>query len=117
MAIVISCLGLFGLALFTAEQRTKEIGIRRVLGASASQVVVLLSSSFIRWVLVANIIAWPLAYLCMNKWLQNFAYRISIGWNVLMAAGMLSLLIAIFTVSWQTFRAAHHNPVKILRYE
>jgi putative ABC transport system permease protein len=117
LAILISCLGLFGLASFVAEQRTKEIGIRKVMGASASQIVVMLSSTFIRWVLLANLIAWPLAYLSMNKWLQNFAYRIDIGWSVLAAAGLLSIVIALFTVSWQAIRAANTNPVRTLRYE
>jgi len=117
MAIVISSLGLFGLTSFITEQRTKEIGIRKVLGASATQIVVMLSSSFIRWVLLANLIAWPLAYLSMNKWLQNFAYRIEIGWSMLAAAGLLSVIIALFTVSWQAIRAANTNPVRTLRYE
>lgn len=117
MAIFISCLGLFGLASFTADQRTKEIGIRKVLGASVSNVVVLLSRDFTKWVILANGIAWPAAYLVMNKWLQNFAYRISLEIWMFVLSGVIALIIAILTVSTKAVKAAVANPVDSLRYE
>jgi putative ABC transport system permease protein len=117
LAIFIAGLGLFGLAAFAAEQRTKEIGIRKVLGASVANVVTLLSKDFVKLVLLANVIAWPAAYFAMNKWLQNFAYRIEIGWWVFALAGGLALLIALATVSTQAIKAALANPVEALRYE
>ncbi len=117
LAIFIACLGLLGLASFTTEQRTKEIGIRKVMGASIANVVLLLSKEFTKWVLLANIVAWPLAYLAMNNWLQNFAYRINIPVWVFPAAAATALLIALLTVSYQTLRAALSNPVEALRYE
>ncbi len=117
LGIFIACLGLFGLAAFTAEQRTKEIGIRKVLGASVSNIMILLSREFARWVLLANIIAWPVAYFVMNRWLQNFAYRINIGWWVFITAALLALIIALFTVGFQAAKSALANPSESLRYE
>lgn len=117
LAIFIACLGLFGLASFTAEKRTKEIAIRKALGASVSQIILLLSKEFTRWVLVANFIAWPLAYLVMNKWLQNFAYRINLGLGTFVLSALLALQIALMTVGFQAIRAARANPVDALRYE
>ncbi|TWR26056.1 FtsX-like permease family protein [Mucilaginibacter achroorhodeus] len=117
VAIIISCLGLFGLAAFTAEQRGKEIGIRKVLGASIAGLVSLLSVEFVVLVLVALVIAAPLAYWLMNLWLQNFAYRISMQWWIFMAAGFVAVLIAFATVGLQTIKAAMANPVKSLRSE
>ncbi len=117
IAIFIACLGLFGLASFTAGRRTREIGIRKVLGATASGIVKLLSREFVKLVLVANVIAWPVAYFAMNKWLQSFAYRIDIGWWIFALAGGLALLIALLTVSMQAIKAALANPVEALRYE
>jgi putative ABC transport system permease protein len=117
VAILISCLGLYGLASFAAEQKTKEIGIRKVLGASVGGLVALLSKDFVRLVLIANLIGWPAAYFAINKWLQNFAYRIEIGWWVFALAGGLALLIALLTVSTQAIKAALANPVEALRYE
>ena len=117
LAIFIACLGLFGLASFTAEQRTKEIGVRKVLGASLGNVIVLLTKQFIWLVLIANLIAWPLAYWVMNNWLQNFAYRVDIGWQTFALAGVAALLITILTVSYQAIKAALTNPVEALRYE
>ena len=117
MAIFISCLGLFGLASFTADQRTKEIGIRKVLGASVSNVVILLSRDFTKWVILANVIAWPVAYLVMNKWLQNFAYRVSLAIWIFLLSGVMALIIALFTVSTKALKAAVADPVDSLRYE
>jgi len=117
LAIFVACLGLFGLASFAAELKTKEIGIRKVFGASVPGIVLMLSREFTRWVIIANGIAWPIAYFMMNRWLQNFAYRTGIGWVSFLMAGILALLIAIFTVSYQSVRAALTNPTKSLRYE
>ena len=117
LAIVLSGLGLFGLAVFSTEQRTKEIGIRKVLGASVAGIVGLISSEFVKLVLVANLFAWPIAYYAMNQWLQDFAYRIEIGWWVFALAGGMALLIALLTVCTQAIKAALANPVESLRYE
>lgn len=117
LIIVISCLGLFGLASYSAEKRVKEIGIRKVLGATVQNITLLLSKNFLKLVLLANIIAWPLAWFCMHKWLQDFAYRISIQWWIFALAGIASILIAFFTVSFQSIKAAVTNPVKSLRSE
>ena len=116
-AILIACLGLFGLVTYAAEQRTKEIGIRKVLGARVGTIVVLLSRDFTRLVLIASLISFPLAWWAMNKWLGSFAYRVSIGWWVFVIAGALALGIALVTVSFQTIRAALANPVKSLKTE
>jgi len=117
LAIFIACLGLFGLISFSAEQQTKEIGIRKVLGASVKNIVFLLSREFIKWVLIANIIAWPLSWFALNKWLQNFAYRIDMTFWPFLIAGIMVLIIAFITVSQQAIKAAIMNPVKSLRYE
>ncbi len=117
LAIFISCLGLFGLITFTAEQRVKEIGIRKVLGASVSGIVRLLSRDFLKLVSIAALIAFPVAWWAMNKWLDDFAYRIHIGWWVFVVAGIAALLIALLTVSFQAIKAAVANPVKSLRTE
>ena len=117
LAVLISCLGLLGLTSLRVTQRTKEIGIRKILGASASKLVKLISLEFIKLVSMANLLAWPAAYLVMHNWIRNFAYRISIGiWIFLLAAG-LALLIALATVCLQSFKAARANPVRALRYE
>ena len=117
LAIFISCLGLFGLAAFSAEKRTKEIGVRKVLGASVINIIVMLSKEFTRLVAVAFIVAVPLSYFLMDRWLQDFAYRINIGWEIFAIAGVLALLIALLTVSYQAIRAALANPVDALKYE
>ena len=117
LAIIISCLGLLGLASYTNLQRTKEIGIRKVLGASVSGIVSMLSLEFTKWVLIANIIAWPVAYYFMNKWLQDFAYRIDISWWMFVLSGGIALIIALATVSIQAVKAAIANPIESLRYE
>ena len=117
IAILICCLGLFGLAMFTAEQRTKEIGVRKVLGASVFSITTLLSKEFLKPVFVAFLIASPLAYLAMNNWLQSFVYHINIGWESFALAGICTVLITLLTVSYQAIRAALANPVKSLRTE
>lgn len=117
IAIFISCLGLLGLASFTAEQRTKEIGIRKVLGSTVAGVVFLLSKEFIKWVLLANLIAWPVAYYAVHNWLDNFAFRIRIGWEIFLLSGSLALVISLLTVCYQSIKAALANPVDSLRYE
>ncbi len=117
LAILIACLGLFGLAAFTTQQRTKEIGIRKILGASVSGIVCLLSKDFLKLVLIANLIAWPIAYYAMNQWLQSFAYRINLSIGTFILSGLIALFIALLTVSYQAIKAARANPVEALRYE
>jgi putative ABC transport system permease protein len=117
LAILIGCLGLFGLSAFSAEQRTKEIGIRKVLGASIPGVILLLVKEFTKWVAVAVLIAWPVGYFIMNKWLQNFAYRINLEFRIFLSAAMLALIISIITVIYQASKAALANPIDSLRYE
>ena len=117
LAIFIACLGLFGLASFTAEQKTKEIGIRKVLGAPVSGIILMLSKEFTKWVIAANVIAWPMAYFLMKKWLQNFAFRVPIGIGTFLLAAALAFLIALITVSYQSLKAALANPIESLRYE
>lgn len=117
LAIFVACMGLFGLASYMAEQRYKEISIRKVLGADVSRIVFLLSKDFTKSVLIANLVAWPIAYFTVFKWLQNYAYRIDIGFWMFLAAGLVVLLLALFTVSYQAIKAARANPVDILRYE
>lgn len=116
-AIFIACLGLFGLVTYAAEQRTKEIGIRKVLGAGIAGIVAMLSRDFARLVLIASVIAFPVAWWTMNKWLEDFAYRVNIGWWVFVASGSIAMLIALITVSIQAIKAALANPVKSLRTE
>ena len=117
LAIFISCLGIFGLAAFSAEKKTKEIGIRKVLGASVSNIVILLSKEFSRWILLANIIAWPIGWYAMHKWLENFAYRAGLNPLQFVLAGVLSFIIAALPVSYQAVKAAIADPVDSLRYE
>jgi len=117
IAILICCLGLFGLAAFSAEQRVKEIGIRKVLGASIASIIGLLSKEFLKLVFVALVVASPIAWWLMNKWLQDFAYRTSISWWVFALTAMSALLIALITVSFQAMKAALTNPVENLRTE
>ncbi|HEY8930571.1 MAG TPA: ABC transporter permease [Mucilaginibacter sp.] len=117
LIIIISCLGLFGLASYSAEKRIKEIGVRKVLGATVQNITLLLSKNFLKLVLIANVIAWPVAWIVMHKWLEDFAYRISIQWWIFAVAGITSILIAFFTVSFQSIKAAIANPVKSLRSE
>ena len=117
LAILIACLGLFGLVTYAAEQRTKEIGIRKVLGASVANIVNMLSKDFMKLVFIAMLIAFPLGWYFMNKWLQDFAYRISIDWKIFLIAGLTAILIAILTVSAQAVKAALANPANNLRTE
>jgi putative ABC transport system permease protein len=117
LAIFIGCMGLFGLTAFMIERRTKEIGIRKVIGASSSSIVALLSRDFLRLVFMAMIIATPVAWIAMDQWLRNFAYRIHLQWWIFLAAGLLAVLIALATVSIQAVRAALSNPVRSLRAE
>jgi len=117
LAIIISCLGLFGLTSFVAEQRKKEIGVRKVLGASVLSVWNLLSKDFIGLVGISFVIAVPLAWYGMHKWLQDYSYRINISWGIFLIAGIIAITIALVTVSFQAIRAAVANPVKSLRTE
>ena len=117
LAIVIACLGLFGLATYAAEQRTKEIGVRKVLGANTANIVSMISRDFLKLVLVAALLAFPLSWWAMNRWLRDFAYRVNISWWIFVLAGILALLIAIITVCFQAFKAAWQNPVTSLRSE
>jgi putative ABC transport system permease protein len=117
LAVLISCIGLFGLASFSAKQRTKEIGIRKVLGATIANLVALLSKEYLLLVIAANIIACPTAYYLMNHWLQNFTYRINISWDLFALAALLAFMIALATVSYHAIKAALANPVDSLRYE
>jgi putative ABC transport system permease protein len=117
LTVLVACLGIFGLAAYSTEQRTKEIGIRKVLGSSVSGIVFMLTKSYARWVLVANVFAWPAAYFVVNVWLQDFAYRTSIGLGPFLLAGFLALAVAVFSVIIQTLKAALSNPVQSLRYE
>jgi putative ABC transport system permease protein len=119
LAVFIGCLGLLGLASYAAERRSKEIGIRKVLGASSTQLVMLLSKEFTRWVVVANVFAWPAAYFAMRSWLGGYAYRIDLNAQLFffILAGALALGIALLTVAFQALKAALSDPVKTLKYE
>jgi putative ABC transport system permease protein len=116
-AILISCLGLFGLATYTAQVKTKEIGIRKVLGASVTSLIRLLSKEFIVLIVTAFVIATPIAWYFMSKWLQDFAYRLNINWWIFLVTGLLAIIIALLTVGFQAVKAAVANPVKSLRTE
>ncbi len=117
LAIFVAGMGLWGLALFTTRQRTKEVGVRKVLGASVSRIVLLLTSDFMRWVLLANIIAWPVSWYFLNRWLENFAYRIDIAWWMFLISALVAFVIAMITISFQSIRTAMANPVDSLRSE
>ena len=117
IAIFIACLGLFGLVSYTATQKTKEIGIRKVNGAKISEILLMLNKDFLKWVAIAFVVACPIAYYAMNKWLESFAYKTNLSWWIFALAGVLALGIALLTVSWQSWRAATRNPVEALRYE
>ena len=116
-AILISCLGLFGLSAFTIEQKIKEIGIRKILGASVSSITFMISKKFITLVLLSSLIAYPVGYFIIKNWLKNFAYRIDINWWVFALSAGIALLIALATISFQAIKAATANPIESLRYE
>ena len=117
LSVIIACLGLFGLASYTTEQKTKEIGIRKVLGASIPGIVVMTAREFLKWILIANLLAWPISYFVMSKWLKDFAYKVSIGPLVFLLSAGLTLIVAVLTVSYHSLKAALANPVDSLRYE
>lgn len=117
VAIFISCFGLFGLSFFIAEQRKKEIGIRKVFGANVPIILSHLVKDFIKWVLVSNLIAWPIGYYVMNQWLTNFAYRTQINLKIFILSGLLSILISVITISYKSIHAALANPIDTLKYE
>jgi putative ABC transport system permease protein len=117
LAIFIACIGLLGLAFYSVEQRTKEIGIRKVLGSSIPGIIILFTKEFTKWLIIANIIAWPVSYYLMNKWLDGFAYKMNVSIWIFLFAGLISLLIALLTVSYQSVKAATANPLKSLKYE
>jgi len=117
IAILIACLGLFGLVSYLTESRTKEIGVRKVNGATVSEILAMLNKDFVKWVVIAFVIASPVSWYAMNNWLENFAYKTNLAWWVFASAGLMALGIALLTVSWQSWRAATRNPVEALRYE
>lgn len=117
ISILIACLGLFGLSMFVAERRTKEIGIRKINGATIGEILTLLNTSFVKWIIIAFVIATPITYYAMSRWLENFAYKTALSWWIFALAGVAALFVALVTVSWQSWRAASRNPVEALRYE
>jgi putative ABC transport system permease protein len=117
IAILIACLGLFGLSTFIAEQRRKEIGIRKVLGASIRSISVKLSRELTQWILIANVIAWPIAYFVMKSWLQSFAYKSPLQLWIFVISGLAAILVALFTISFHILKAAHTNPAEVIKYE
>jgi putative ABC transport system permease protein len=117
LAILIACIGLFGLASFMLKRRTKEIGIHKIYGSSLMQLMLTLSGSFALWVMIACVIAWPLSWYMMSKWLESFAYRINISIWVFVISGIIALILALTTVSWLSWKVARNNPVDALRYE
>ena len=117
LAIFIATIGLFGLSVYSANLRTKEIGIRKVIGARILEILVMLNRNFIKWVVIAFVIATPPAWFILNKWLENFAYQTNLSWWIFALAGLISIIIAITTVTWQSWRAATRNPVEAIRYE
>ena len=117
LAVFIACLGLLGLVALAAERRTKEIGVRKVLGATVADILLLLSREFLLLLAVAMLIAWPVAWYVMDKWLANFAYRIELDWLTFLAGGLIALTVAALTVGYQALRAATTDPVKALHYE
>ena len=117
LAIVISVLGILGMAVFAITRRDKEISIRKINGAKVSEVMILLNKDFVKWVAIAFVIATPIAWYLMNRWLENFAYKTTLSWWIFALTGLLALGIALLTVSWQSWKAATRNPVEALRYE
>ena len=117
LSMLLCCLGIFGIVTYSAKQRSKEIGIRKVNGASAGQIITMLSKNYTWWIIISFIIACPIAYLSLQKWLQNFAYKTSMTWWIFLAAGIIAYLIALLTAGWQSWHVANQNPVEALKYE
>ncbi len=117
LAIIVACLGLLGLVTLATQQRQREVAIRKVLGSSVGAIILLISKDFIKWVVIANVIAWPVAYLIIREWLSNFAYHTSLTIDIFLLASALALVIAFVTVAYQAVRAAKANPVDALKYE
>ena len=117
LAIIIACMGLFALSSFMVVRRTKEIGIRKAMGATTNNIFVMLSKEFIKWVMISVIIACPIAWVLMSKWLQGFAYRIDLGADIFILAALIAMVIALTTVTWQSLKSSLANPVEALRYE
>jgi putative ABC transport system permease protein len=117
LAIAIGCLGLFGLVSFMTERRTKEIGIRKVIGASTANITALLTKEFTKWILLANLFSWPVAYFTVNQWLQNFAYKVNVSWKIFVLAAVISGFITLITIAHHVIKAAYANPVDSLKYE
>jgi putative ABC transport system permease protein len=117
LAIAVTCLGLIATSVFLTKQRTKEIGIRKINGAKVTEVMVMLNKDFVKWMVIAFVLAVPVAYYSMNKWLENFAYKTELSWWIFTLAGIITFGIALLTVSWQSWRAATSNPVDALRFE
>ena len=117
LSVFLAALGLFGLAANSTKKRIKEIGVRKVNGARVSEVMTMLNRDFVKWVAIAFVIATPIAYFSMSKWLESFAYKTELSWWIFALAGLLALGIALLTVSWQSWKAATRNPVEALRYE
>ncbi|MDZ7741141.1 MAG: FtsX-like permease family protein [Bacteroidota bacterium] len=117
LAILIACIGLLGLASFLVEQRSREIGIRKVFGSSDSAIIRLLTWDFSKRVLLANVLAWPVAWFAMDQWMENFAFRAGISWWIFVISGLLALILAFITVGCQAFKAANTNPAEVVKYE
>jgi putative ABC transport system permease protein len=117
LAVFVACLGLLGLSALTVERRTKEIGVRKILGASGTAIVVMVSKQMTRWILVSNLIAWPVSYLILRRWLQEFTFRTNLSLILFLGAGIMAFIVGAFTVSVQALKAARSNPVDVLRYE
>jgi putative ABC transport system permease protein len=116
-AIFVACLGLFGLSVYMAGRRTKEIGIRKVMGASMTKIILLITKRIVSWIILATLIAWPLAWLIMSRWLQKFAYKTNFTWSIFIGSALLALAIALITISFHSIKAARANPIQALRYE
>jgi putative ABC transport system permease protein len=117
MALFVSCIGLFGLVLFTIDSRVKEIGLRKVAGSTTGRIVIKLNLEFTKWILISFVIACPVIIYFMHKWLENFAYRINLSWWIFALAGLITMIISLLTVSWHTWNTAAKNPVECLRHE